>query len=64
MTFNNIILAIQAFLAIITLVVAIMTYRTRKAIQEIHLSLNSRLDALLKSEKAISKEEGRNEPRI
>lgn len=42
--------------------------KNTKAINEVHLSLNSRLDALIKSEKSVSKTEGlvegRSEPRL
>lgn len=37
--------------------------RNSKAIQEVHLSINSRMDELLKSSKAESKAEGKEEGR-
>ena len=60
---ESIIIAIIAsipptFVALLALFQAI---KSRKAIQEVHLSLNSRLDALLKAEKSVSKQEGRDE---
>jgi len=40
---------------------AFTTQRTRSAIQEVHLSLNSRLDELLVSREAVAKQSGKDE---
>lgn len=59
MTFNNIILGINAFIALVTTGLAVMTYFNRKAIQEVHLSINSRMDQLLTAARGVATAEGR-----
>ncbi len=56
MTFEQAILLISGT---VNIVIAIMTYLNRKAIQEVHLLINSRLTALLEATKGVSLAEGR-----
>lgn len=50
---------------LVALLALVQIFRSKKAIQEVHLSINSRMDELLKSArgeaKAQGKEEGRQE---
>ena len=56
-------LLLQAVIAVGALGAAIMGYMAKKAIQEVHLSLNSRLTELLDQTAASSRAEGRDSMR-
>ncbi len=56
-------LSLQAIIAVSAIVASIYAYLAKKAIQDVHVSLNSRLTQLLEQTAASSRAEGRDSMR-
>lgn len=52
MTYDNFLGGLHAFLAVITTIIAILTFKNRTNIKKINIVLNGRMDELLKMVKA------------
>lgn len=63
MTFDNFIAGLHAFLAVVTTFIGVVTMKNRRNIQQIKVSINSRMDELIASVKAQARAEGREEGR-
>ena len=59
--FQDILLLIGTLIAMAMFFIAYLQIKMSNKIQEIHISLNSRLDALLKSARTEGKQEGKDE---
>ena len=57
-------LALQAVIAAGAVIGAFLAWRTKKAVQEVHVSLNSRLSQLLEQTAESSRAEGRDSMRV
>jgi hypothetical protein len=54
---------LQLVTAMAAVVATVVSWHNKTAIQEVHLSLNSRLDQLLKQARALGITEGRDQPK-
>jgi len=60
MTGETLDLVLKAMIAAGSLLAAFMAWQAKKAVQEVHVSLNSRLTQLLEATAAASRAEGRD----